>query len=223
MSQYVPKPYEPFGGDINVKVDLSNYATKADIKNISHVDTSSFALEANSANLKTEVDKLDIDKLVPVPVDLSKLSDVVKNDIIKKDVYDKLVIKVNNIDTSRFVLKTKYDTDKSEIEDKIPDTSGLVKKTDYNTKITEIDGKIPDITNLATKTALTTVENKIPDVGNLVKKTDYNTKVTEIENKLINHNHHKYIDTSEFNKLACDVFNARITQAHLIFGDKNRF
>ena len=78
MSQYFPKPYEPFGGDINVKVDLSNYATKTDIKNISHVDTSSFALKTNLASLKTEVDKLDIDKLVPVPFSLSKLSDVVK-------------------------------------------------------------------------------------------------------------------------------------------------
>ena len=78
MSQFFPKPYEPFGGYINVKVDLSNYATKADIKNISHVDTSSFALKTNLANLKTEVDKLDIDKLVPVPTDLSKLSNVVK-------------------------------------------------------------------------------------------------------------------------------------------------
>ena len=101
--------------DINVKVDLSNYATKTDIKNISHVDTSSFALKSNLANLKTEVDKLDIDKLVPVPVDLTKLSDVVKNDVAKKDVYDKLVTKVNNIVTSGFVLKTKYDTDKSEL------------------------------------------------------------------------------------------------------------
>ena len=71
MSQYFPKLYEPFGGDINVKIDLSNYATKADIKNISHVDTSSFALKTNLASLKTEVDKLDINKLVPVPVDLS--------------------------------------------------------------------------------------------------------------------------------------------------------
>ena len=100
MSQYFPKPYEPFGGDINVKVDLSNYATKADIKNISHVDTSSFALKTNLASLKTEVDKLDINKLVPVPVDLSKLSDAVKNDIVKKAVYDKSAEKVNNIDTS---------------------------------------------------------------------------------------------------------------------------
>ena len=107
---------------------------------------------------------------MPIPVDLSKSSDVVKNDIVKKTVYDKLVAKVNNIDTSRFVLKTKYDTDKSELENKIPDTSGLVKKTDYNTKITEIEVKIPDVSSLATKTVLTTVENKIPDVGSLVKK-----------------------------------------------------
>ena len=178
MSQYFTKSYQPFDGDINVKVDLSNCATKADIKNISHVDTSSFALKTNLANLNSEVDKLDINKLKLVPTDLSKLSNVVKNDVVKNDVYDKLVTKVSYINTSGFVLKTKYDTDKSELENKIPDTSGLVKKTDYNTKITEIEGKIPDISNLATKTALTSVENKIPSVSNLVKKADYNTKVT---------------------------------------------
>ena len=137
MSQYFSKPYEPFGGDIKVKVDLSNYATKADIKNISHVDTSSFALKTNLANLKTEVDKLDIDKLVPIPADLSKLSNVVKNDVVKNNVYDKLVAKIHNTDTSGFVLKTKYDTDKSELENKIPDTTGLVKRTNYGAKIKE--------------------------------------------------------------------------------------
>ena len=105
MSQYFPKPYEPFGGDINVKVDLYNYATKTDLKNVSHVDVSSFALKSNLASLKTEVDKLDIDKLVPVPVDLSKLSDVVKNDVGKKTEYNKLVTKVDNIDTTNFVKK----------------------------------------------------------------------------------------------------------------------
>ena len=83
-------------------------------------------------------------------------------------------------------------------------------------KLTELENKIPDISNLATKTALTSVENKIPDVSNLVKKTDYNTKVTEIEKKLNNHNHDKYIDTQEFNKLAADAFNARIAQRKLI-------
>ena len=98
---------------VKAKVDVSNYATKLYIKNISHVDTLSFSLKANLANLKTEVDKLEIDKLVSVPVDLSKLSDVVKNDVVKKAVYDKLVKKLNNIDTNRFVLKTKYDADKT--------------------------------------------------------------------------------------------------------------
>ena len=112
MSQYFRKPYEPFGGDISVKVDHSNYATKADIKSISHVDTSSFALKTNLASLKTEVDELDIDKLVPALVDLGKLSDVVKTDVVKKDVYDKFISKVGNVDTSGYVLKTKYDTDK---------------------------------------------------------------------------------------------------------------
>ena len=107
MSQYFPKPYEPFGGDINVKVDLSNYVIKTDLKNISHVDVSSFALKSNLASLKTEVDKLDVDKLVPVSVDLSKLSDVVKNDVVKETEYNKLVTKVDNIDTTNLKKKKK--------------------------------------------------------------------------------------------------------------------
>ena len=106
MSQYSPKPYEPFGGDNNVKVDLSNHATKTDLKNVSDIDISTFALKSNLASLKTDVNKLYRDKLVTVPVDLSKLSDVVKNDVVEKTVFDKLVAKVNSIDTSRFVVKT---------------------------------------------------------------------------------------------------------------------
>ena len=135
------------------------------IKNISHVNTSSFALKTNLANLKTEVDKLDIGKLVPIPVYLSKLSDAVKNDVVKKDVYNKLFAKVDNIDTSDFVLKTECNTDKTELENKIPDTSGLAKKTSYNTKIINYLA----ISYLATKTALTAIENEIPSVSNLVK------------------------------------------------------
>ena len=100
MSQYFPRTFGSFGENINVKVDLSNYGTKADIKNISHVDTSSFALKSNLASLKSKVYKLDIDKLVPVPTYLSTLSNLVKNDVVKKAVYNKLVEKVNNIDTS---------------------------------------------------------------------------------------------------------------------------
>ena len=82
MSQYFPKPYEPFAGDINVKFDLSNYATKTDLKNVTHVDVSNFPLKSNLASLKTEVDKVDIDKLVPVPSDLAKLSNIIKNDVV---------------------------------------------------------------------------------------------------------------------------------------------
>ena len=181
MSQYFPKPFRSFGGNINVKVDLSNYATKTDLKNVTHVDTSSFALKTNLASLKTEVDKLDIDKLVPVPVDLSELSDVSKNDVVKKAVYGKLAAKVNNIDISTFVLKTKYDRDKSKIENKISDTSGLVKKT----KLTELQNKIPDVSGLATKTALTAVENKIPDVSSLVKKQIITQKLVSLKRNLL--------------------------------------
>ena len=210
MSQYFPRPFRSFGGNIKVKVDLSNYATKTDLKNVTHVDTSSSALKTNLASLKTEVDKFDIDKLARVPVDLSKLSDVVKNDV-KKAVYDKLVAKVNNIDTSDFLLKTKYNADKT-IRKKIPNVTDFVKKA----KLTELENKIPDVGSLATKTALTAVENKIPSVSSLVKKIDYNTKITEIQNKFNNHNHGKYITTPEFNTLAVDVFNARLAQANLI-------
>ena len=177
MSQYFPKPYEHFGGDSNVKVDLSNYARKTDLENVSHVDAGSFALKSDLASLKTEVDKLDIDKLVPVPVDLSKLSNVVKNHVVKKTECNKLVKKVDSIDTTNFVKKTKYEKCGSDFEDKInkidkkiPDVSSLVKKTEFNIKVTEIEGKIPDVSSLVTKSALTFVENKIPDVGSLLKK-----------------------------------------------------
>ena len=130
MSQYFPKPYQPFGGNINVRVDLSNSTTKDDIKNVTHVDTSSFALKTNLANLKSEVDKLDVNKLKAIPTDLSKLSDAVKNDVVKKTDYNKLVAKVDNIDTSGLVKKADYNTKITEIEDKIPDSSNFVKKTD---------------------------------------------------------------------------------------------
>ena len=84
MIQYFPKSFRSFGGNINLKVDLSNYVTKTDLKNVTHVDTSSFALKTNLVSLNTDFDKLDIDKLAPVPVDLSELSDALKNDVVKK-------------------------------------------------------------------------------------------------------------------------------------------
>ena len=105
---------------------------------------------SNLGNLKSKVDKLDVDKLVPVPVDLSKLSDVVKNDVVKKDVYN---AKIKNI------------------EDKIPDITNLATNASLNAKINEVKGEIPSITNLGTTAAFTTVENKIPNVSDLLKKS----------------------------------------------------
>ena len=178
MSQYFPKPYEAFSGDINVKVDLSNYATKAGIKNISNVDTSSFSLKTNLANLKTEVDKLDTDKSKPLPGDMSKLSNVETNEVVKKTDYNTNITKIENKipDTSNLATKTAL----TSVENKIPDTSNLVKKTNYNTKITEIESKIPNISNLATKALVNKVENKIPDISNLATKT----ALTAVENKI---------------------------------------
>ena len=112
MSEYFPKP-QSHEENIKVKIDLSNYVTKEDIKNITHVETSGFALKTNLSSLKTKVDKLDIDKLVPVPTDLGKLSNLVKNHVVKKTACNKLVSKVDNIDTDDFALKTKYDTNKA--------------------------------------------------------------------------------------------------------------
>ena len=217
MSKYYPTPYEPFDRDINVKIDLSNYATKTDIENISHVDTSSFALKLNLASLETEVDKLDVDelkslpnnlgnlknkvdkldtdKLVPVPVDLNKLSNVVKNEVVKK---------------------TEYNTKIKNVEDKIPDITNLATKTVRNTNINEVKNEIPSISGLVTTSSFTAVENKIPSVSNLVNKTDYDTKVNEIKKKISDHNHDKYITTPEFNKLTAENFAARLAQANLI-------
>ena len=130
---------------------------------------------------------------MPVPVNLSKLSDVVKNNVVKKTVYDRLVAKVNNIDTSDFVLKTNYQKDKTELKKKIPDVIDFVKEANF----TELKNKIPDIGYLATKTELTTVENKIPDVSNFVKND-------------------KYIDTQSLINQLLMFFNASLTQANLI-------
>ena len=141
---------------------------------------------------------------------MGKLSDAVKNDVVKKAVYDKLVAKVNNIDTSAFVLKNKYQTDKAELAKKIPDVTNLVKKT----KLTELEHKTLHVSNLATKTGLTALENEIP--RSFVKKTNYDTKIKELSDNLTDHNHDKYITTPEFNTLTVDVFNARLTQAILI-------
>ena len=154
-------PYRISRGDIKVELDLSNYATKTDLKNVTHVDVSSFASKANLARLKTEVDKIDADKLKTVPVDLAEMSNVVKNDVVKKTEYDSFKTKVGSIDTTNFVLKTKYDSEVGDLKLKIPDVSGLLQASTFNSKFTEIEnkiktaeGKIPDISGLATKTSV---------------------------------------------------------------------
>ena len=108
MSQYFPR-YRTSKSNIKVELHLSSYARKTDLKNVTHVDVSSFASKTNLASIKTEVDKIDVGKLKTVPLDLVKLSNLVKNDVVKKTEYNKLVTKVDNIGTTNIVLKTKYD------------------------------------------------------------------------------------------------------------------
>ena len=113
MGQYFTKPYDRFGENVKDKSDLSNYAAKADIKGAREVDTSIIALKTNLSILKAEVDKTDVERVETFPVYSSKLGDIVNNEFVKKTVYDKLAAKVNNIDISRFVSKSKHDIDKS--------------------------------------------------------------------------------------------------------------
>ena len=191
MSDYFP-PSRSRWGDIKVKLDLCDYATKTDLKNVTHVDVRSFASKTNLASLKTGVDKIDGDKLKTVPVDLAKLSNVVKNDVVKRTEYNSLKTKVHSIDTTNFVLKTKFEKYESDLEykirkidKKIPDVSDLIKKADFDAKVTEIEGKIPSISGLATNSALTSVENKIPDVSSLVKRQITIQRLVKLKIKLM--------------------------------------
>ena len=194
MSKYFP-PYNNSSEKIKVELDLSNYATKKDIKDITHVDTSSYALKTNLVNLKTEVDKIVTDKLKTVPDDLAKLSNVVKNDVVKKTEYNTLKNKVDAIDTSGFVSRTKFTADTNalvdkidKVEKKISDITSLATKSSVTRLITEqedytdkVNKKVPDISGLASKTELTAVENKIPDATGLVKKSDYTAEIILIK------------------------------------------
>ena len=192
MSYY--PPYRSSSNNVKVKLDLSNYAIKDDVKNITHVDVSAYATKTNLAALKTEVDKIDIDKLKTVPDDLAKLSNVVKNEVVKKTPYNTLKNKVDAIYTSKFVSRTKFTTDTNSLDDKIdkvekkiPDISGLATKSSVTRLITEqedytdkVKKKIPDIRGLASKTELTAVENKIPDISGLATTS----ALTAVENKI---------------------------------------
>ena len=192
MSYY--PPYNNSSNNIKVELDLSNYATKDDVKNITHADVSSYATKTNLAALKTEVDKIDVDKLKTTPADLAKLSNVVKNDVVKKTDYNTLKNKVDAIDTLKFVSRIKFTTDTNALDDevdkfekRIPDISGLATKSSVTRLITEqedytdkVKKKIPDISGLASKSELTAAENKIPDISGLATTS----ALTVVENKI---------------------------------------
>ena len=197
MSRCFP-PHNNSRENIKVELDLSNYATKTDLKNVTHVDVSSYALKTNLAALKTEVDKINVDKLKTVPNDLVKLSNVVKNNVVKNTAYNTLETKVDAIDTFGFVTRTKFSTDTNALDDKIDkvekkilDVSLLATKSSVTYLITEAEDKIDkidkilDISGLASKTELTAVENKIPNVTGLVKNSDYATEITSTKNDYV--------------------------------------
>ena len=169
---YYP-PYKISSNNIKVELDLSNYATKDDVKNITHVDVSSYATKTNLAALKTEVDKIDVDRLKTVPDDLAKLSNVVKNEVVKK----------TDFSADTYVTRTKFSTDISALDDKID----------------KVEKKIPDISSLETKRNVTALVNNLNNkidklkINDYAKKTSltnymltstFNTKSTELENKI---------------------------------------
>ena len=177
MSYY--PPYKSSSNNVKVELDLTNYATKTDLKNTTHVDVSSFASKTNLAALKTEIDKIDRDKLKTAPTDLAKLTNAIENDVVKKTDYNTKVTsieaqlagltkntvdnladitKLKAIDTNSFVTRTKFSADTNALDDKIDD----------------VEKKPPDISGLATKTSL----------NDYLKTSTFNSKVTEVESKI---------------------------------------
>ena len=172
MSTYYP-PYKSSSNNIKVELDLTNYATKTDLINITHTDVSSFASKTNLSALKTEVDKIDVDKLKTVPDDLAKLSNVVKNEVVKK----------TDFSADDYVTRTKFSTDTNTLDDKID----------------KVDKKIPDVCGLATKSSVTILIRNLDDRIDKLKINDYakknsltnymltsnfNTKSTDLENEI---------------------------------------
>ena len=178
MTTYYP-PYKSSGNNVKVELDLTNYATKTDLKNITHIDVNSFACKTNLAALKTEIDKIDANKLKTTPVDLAKLTNAIENDVVKKTDYNKKVTsieaqiagltknavdnladitKLKAIDTNSFVTRTKFSADTNALDDKIDG----------------VEKELPDINGLATKTSLNAY----------FQTSTFNSKVTEVENKI---------------------------------------
>ena len=187
-------PYKSSSNNIKVELDLSNYATKDDVKNITHVDVSSYTTKTNLAALKTEVDKIDIDKLKTVPDDLVKLSNVVKNEVVKK----------TDFSADTYVTRTKFSTDANSLNDKID----------------KVEKKIPDISSLETKRNVTTLVNNLNNridnlkINDYAKKTSltnymltstFNTKSTELESKIKDADIIAKSAVTKANSIKCDL------------------
>ena len=172
MTTYYP-PYKSSRNNVKVELDLTNYATKTDLKIVTHVDVSSYASKTNLSALKNEVDKIDVEKLKTVPDDLAKLSNVVKNEVVKK----------TDFSADNYVTRTKFSTDTNSLDDKID----------------KVDNKIPDVSVLATKSSVTVLIKNLDDKMDKLTMNDYaektsltnymltstfNTKSTELENKI---------------------------------------
>ena len=178
MTAYYP-PYKTSSNNVKVELDLTNYATKTDLKNITHIDVSSFASKSNLAALKTEVDKIDVDKLKTTPIDLDRLNNLVKNHVVKKTDYNTKVTSIeaqiagltkNTVDNLADITKLKaIDTNSF-----VPKTKLAYDITTLENNIDTVDRKIPDISGLATKTSLNAY----------LQTSTFNSKVTEVENKI---------------------------------------
>ena len=199
MSQYYP-PYKSSSNNIKVELDLTNYATKTDLRNITDVDVSSFVSKTNLAALKTEVDKIEADKLKTTPTDLAKLTNAVERDVVKKTDYNTKVTsieaqiagltkntvdnlanitKLKAIDTNSFVTRTKFSADTNALDDKI---DGVEKKP-------------PDISGLAAKTSL----------NDYLQTSTFNSKVTEVENKIKDPDIIAKSAVTKANNIRCDL------------------
>ena len=224
MSYY--PPYKSSSNNVKVELDLTNYATKMDLKNIIHVDVSSFASKSNLAALKTEVDKIDTDKLKTAPTDLAKLTNAIENDVVKntdyntkvtsiegqiagltKNTVDNLadITKLKAIDTNSFVLKTKFASDVTTLE----------------TKIDTVDKKIPDISGLATKTSLnsylqtSTFNSKVPEVESKIKDADIIPKNAVTKANTIRSNLTSYATKADLATDITAIKNDYVTNASL--------
>ena len=182
------------------KDDLANLKPEVDKLDIDKLENVPSGLNT----LKSKIDELDISKLKITPSDFSKVSNPLKNEVVKKSEYDELIKKVNAIDTSKLVNKTNYNAKIKDIEDEIPDITNLATTAGLNAKINDFKYEISSISGLATTATLSAVKKKIPDVNTLVNKADYDAKISVMKKKIFT--------TSDCNKPRNNIPHARITE-----------